>query len=194
MKWSIGLGTSNPRSVACRNIQFIHRPYWSRDWFCLVFFLHSRYIYSSLSCYFGWLAQKLEVVKCKFGSRPSTITGCSSREENKRHKDRPLVFTVLTGWFYWLLNYHLANYSESDADLSDLLLLAFVHVSMKLLLITDIKPLCACVSVCFCRDCSSHDLRDQPRHGDVLGDISVDGHGDHGEQQHSEDIDSSHSC
>lgn len=38
------------------------------------------------------------------------------------------------------------------------------------------------VAVCLCdsRDCSGHDLCDQPRHGDVLGDVSVDGHGDHG--------------
>lgn len=80
-------------------------------------------------------------MKCKFVSRASTITGCSSREENKIHKDRPLVFTALTGWFYRLLNYHLPNYSESDADLSDLLLLEFVHVSMTLLQITDINRL-----------------------------------------------------
>lgn len=80
-------------------------------------------------------------MKSKFVSRASTITGCSSREENKRHKDRPLVFTVLTGWFYRLLNYHLPNLCESDADLSDLLLLEFVHVYIKLLQITDINRL-----------------------------------------------------
>lgn len=44
---------------------------------------------------------------------------------------------------------------------------------------TDVMWAC----VCLYRDCSGHDLCDQPRHGDVLGDISVDGHGDHGKQQ-----------
>ena len=42
--------------------------------------------------------------------------------------------------------------------------------------------MCVYMCVYLCRDCSGHDLRDQPRHGDVLGDVSVDGHGDHGKQ------------
>lgn len=45
--------------------------------------------------------------------------------------------------------------------------------------LTDVTSACVCPH----RDCSSHDLRDQPGHGHVLGDVSVDGHGDHGKQQ-----------
>lgn len=33
---------------------------------------------------------------------------------------------------------------------------------------------------CYSRNSPSHDLRDQPGHGYVLGNVSVDGHGDHG--------------
>lgn len=51
------------------------------------------------------------------------------------------MLTILTGWFYRLLNYHPPNYSESDADLSDLLVLEFVRVSVKLLQITDVNRL-----------------------------------------------------
>lgn len=36
---------------------------------------------------------------------------------------------------------------------------------------------------CLHRDRPGHDLRDQPGHGHVLGDVPVDGHGDHGRQR-----------
>jgi len=47
-----------------------------------------------------------------------------------------------------------------------------------LLLIPMTDAMRACVYLC--RDCARHDLRDQPRNGDVLGHVSVDVHGDHG--------------
>lgn len=44
--------------------------------------------------------------------------------------------------------------------------------------VNELFALCSCVRPC--RDCSGHDLCDQPRNGDVLGDVSMDGDGDHG--------------
>ena len=46
------------------------------------------------------------------------------------------------------------------------------------------SKLCTFLIFWFCRDCSGHDVRNKPGYGHVLGDLTLECHGDHGDKNH----------
>ncbi|TNN01640.1 hypothetical protein fugu_011022 [Takifugu bimaculatus] len=101
-------------------------------------------LFDTAEVYAGGRAEIIlgSIIKKKCWRRSSLVITTKLYWGGKAETERGLSRKhIIEGWFYRLLNYHLPNLCESDADLSDLLLLEFVHVYIKLLQITDINRL-----------------------------------------------------